>query len=321
MAPSPYSSIGICQGRFGNHGYQPALAAGRALPRMLRRRYHSGMALRPEMWSGAWRCTGKATSSLLPEPRRQGKQRAGAVRHDRGLRPRGRRAPASLCWKLTGGNRRAHATPGPDAGHQAPYRRQGRQRPHPRVAGDPRRSPRLQERSLRRHPQVGHRGDRAQPRPRQGRQPGFDRRPARGRRAGGVRRSAERRQVLAAAGPVEHPDQDRRLSVHHAPARSGADADPRRAGAAGRDPGADLRRGRGSRRRAGAARRAPRRRRHRLLPRGLGDARRAPGRPRGGRRGRDREAVAAGGHEVGRRGRRRAARSSSACDPRPPVCR
>ena len=95
--------------------------------------------------------------------------------------------------------------------------------------------------------------------------PRLDRRPSRGRGAGRARRAAQRRQVVAAPGAVGDPDPDGRLRVHHAPAGAGADADRRRARPAGRDPGPDRGRERGPRRRAGAARRAPLRRRDRLL--------------------------------------------------------
>ena len=131
-----------------------------------------------------------------------------------------------LLSKHQGGNRRAHATPGPDAGHQTPDRRQGRQRSHPRASGDPRRPPRTTRTAPTRTSASGSRPRSTSARPRQGGPPGLDRRPSRGRRAGGARRPAERRQVLAAAGAVEHPDQDRRLPVHHASAHSRADADP-----------------------------------------------------------------------------------------------
>ena len=87
-------------------------------------------------------------------------------------------------------------------------------------------------------------------------------------RADCARRAAERGQVVAAAGAVADPDQDRRLRLHDAPTRAGADADRRRARPARRDPGADRRRARGPRRRPGAARRPPERGRDRLLPRG-----------------------------------------------------
>ena len=80
--------------------------------------------------------------------------------------------------------------------------------------------------------------------------------------------AAERRQVVAPAGALAHPDQDGRLRVHDAPTRPCADADRRRARAARRDPGSDRGRARGSWRRPGAARRAPERRRDRVVPGG-----------------------------------------------------
>ena len=97
------------------------------------------------------------------------------------------------------------------------------------------------------------------------RPPRLDRRAPRGRGADRAGRAAQRRQVVAAPGAVRDPDPDRRLRVHHAPPGAGPDPDRRRARPAGRDPGAHRGRQRGSRRRTGAARRAPLRRRDRLL--------------------------------------------------------
>ena len=144
--------------------------------------------------------------------------------------------------------------------------------------------PGLQERAIRGPAQVAARGDRGHPRPLERRPPRFDRRPARGRGADRARRAAQRRQVVAAAGAVRDPDQDRRLPVHHAPAGPGADPDRRRARPAGRDPGPDRRRHGRSGRRPGAARRPAHGRRDRLLlPRGRRSGR-ARDRPRRDRR-------------------------------------
>ena len=98
-------------------------------------------------------------------------------------------------------------------------------------------------------------------------QPRLDRRAPGGRGADRARRPAERGQVVAAAGALVDPDQDRRLRVHDDAAGTRADADRGRARPARRDPGADRGRERGPRRRPRAARRAARRRRDRLLPR------------------------------------------------------
>ena len=141
----------------------------------------------------------------------------------------------------------------------------GRPGADPRGPRAARRAARLQERSVRGPPQVAAGGDRGHPRPLERRPPRLDRRPARGRGPDRPRRAAERRQVVAPPGAVRDPDQDRRLPVHDAPAGPGADPDRRRARPARRDPGADRGRHRGPRRRPGAARRAPLRRRDRLL--------------------------------------------------------
>ena len=97
--------------------------------------------------------------------------------------------------------------------------------------------------------------------------PRLDLGPARGRRSDRPRGPAERGQVLAAAGALADPDQDRRLRLHDNSAGAGAHAPSRRARPARRDPRPDRRRGGGSRRRPGAARRPARRRRNRPLPR------------------------------------------------------
>ena len=91
--------------------------------------------------------------------------------------------------------------------------------------------------------------------------------------------AAERGEVVAPAGALGDPDQDGRLRVHDAAAGSGADADPRRARAARRDPGAH--RGRGEDRGGGRALLGVlrERRRDRPVPRGAGAARDARGDP------------------------------------------
>ena len=99
--------------------------------------------------------------------------------------------------------------------------------------------PGLQERPVRGPPQVGDRPDRGVARPQEGRAPRLDRRPPRGRGADRAGRPAERRQVVAAPGALEHPDQDRRLRVHDDAPRAGPHADRRRARPARRDPGPD----------------------------------------------------------------------------------
>ena len=80
----------------------------------------------------------------------------------------------------------------------------------------PRRAAGLPEWPVRGHPQVGQRPARGDADPREGRAPRLDRRPARGRGADRVRRAAERGQVVAPTGAVEHPDQDGRLRLHDA---------------------------------------------------------------------------------------------------------
>ena len=80
--------------------------------------------------------------------------------------------------------------------------------------------------------------------------------------------AAERGQVVAAPGAVGDPDQDGRLRLHDAAPGAGADPDRRRARPARRDPRPDRGCARGPGRRASAARRAPQRRRDRLLPGG-----------------------------------------------------
>ena len=132
--------------------------------------------------------------------------------------------------------------------------------------------------------------DRGHPRPRECGPPRLDRGPARGSGADRAGRAAERRQVLAAPGPVRDPDQDRRLPVHHAPARAGADADRWRPRAIGRDPGVDRRCERRPWWRPGFARRPADGRRDRLLLPSERRSGRARGRHRRGRQGRHREA-------------------------------
>ena len=143
---------------------------------------------------------------------------------------------------------------------------------------------------------------RARPHPHacQGRAPRLAGRATRGSGAGRARRRSERGQVVAAAGAVRDPDQDGRLRLHDAAARPGADAHPRRAGAARGDPRPDRRRGRRSWRWQGAPRRAAQRRRDRLLSGRGRRPGRAAHRPGRGRCGRDREARAARGDEARR---------------------
>ncbi len=86
-------------------------------------------------------------------------------------------------------------------------------------------------------------------RPREGRPPRLDRHSPRGRRAGRARRRAERGEVVAPAGALADPDQDRRLRVHDDAAGRGDDADRRRPRPARRDPRPARRRVRGPRRR------------------------------------------------------------------------
>ena len=97
-------------------------------------------------------------------------------------------------------------------------------------------------------------------------------------------------QVVAPPGAVRDPDQDRRLPVHHAPPGPGTHPDRRRPRPARRDPRADRGRVRGPRRWPGPARGPALGRCDRLLrPAGRRPGR-AGGRPRRGRRIRDREA-------------------------------
>ena len=134
-----------------------------------------------------------------------------------------------------------------------------------RARGDDPRAPRgaagVPQRALRRPAQVARGRARPDAHAREGRPPRLAPGAPRGRGADRLRRPAERGQVVAAAGAVADPDQDRRLRVHDAAARAGADADRRRARAARRDPRADRGGARGPWRRPRAPRRAPQRRR------------------------------------------------------------